>query len=67
LGREGAQLDPSLESLLREAAVLTEYAWKYRYPGLPEEPALAEASEALRIAEAVTEAVLSRLPREARP
>ncbi len=58
LGRECTELDPALESLLRDAAWLTEYAWKYRYPGRPEEPAEAEAAEALRVAEVVVEAVL---------
>jgi hypothetical protein len=60
-------VDPGLESLLRAAAVLTEYAWEYRYPGRPEEPSQSEASEALRIAREVAQAVLSRLPGEARP
>jgi hypothetical protein len=62
-----AELDPGLESLLRAAAALTEYAWKYRYPGRPEEPSQSEASEALRIAKEVAQAVLSRVPAAARP
>jgi HEPN domain-containing protein len=67
LGRECAEVDPRLESSLRAAAVLTEYAWKYRYPGRPEEPSQSEASEALRIAKEVAQAVLSRVPAAARP
>ena len=35
-------LDPArteLEPVLRSSAPLTEYAWKFRYPGDPDEPA----------------------------
>jgi HEPN domain-containing protein len=46
LGRQCAILQPDLEPLLREAAPLTEYAWKFRYPGEAEEPALEEADAA---------------------
>jgi hypothetical protein len=42
-GETCCQIDPSLESLLRRAAPLTEYAGKFRYPGDPEE-ATAEAA-----------------------
>ena len=35
LGEACCQIDQSLEPLLRRAATLTEYAWKYRYPGDP--------------------------------
>ncbi len=38
LGRSCAVLDSSLEDQLRVAAPLTEYAWRFRYPGDPEEP-----------------------------
>jgi HEPN domain-containing protein len=37
LGRLCAEIDPSLAPLGRRAARLTEYAWKYRYPGEPED------------------------------
>jgi HEPN domain-containing protein len=61
------EVDPTLEALLRQAAALTEYAWKYRYPGEPESPTREEAEGALGLARAVYEAVLARLPEEARP
>ena len=67
LGEACRELDGTLEDLLRQAAPLTEYAWKFRYPGEPEEPSREEADEALRIAQRVHEAVLSRLPAETRP
>jgi hypothetical protein len=53
--------------LTRQAARLTEYAWKFRYPGEPEEPPVAEAQEALALAREVYEAILNRLPAEVRP
>lgn len=58
--------DPSLEPLLRRAAVLTEYAWRYRYPGESDEPSHDEARNALVLAREVYEAILSRLPDETR-
>lgn len=38
LGEACSQIEGSLEQLLRQAAPLTEYAWKFRYPGEPVEP-----------------------------
>ena len=66
LGEASSELDPSLEALLRCSAPLTEYAWKFRYPGLPEEPTAEEAEGALGTASQVYEAVLERLPEEVR-
>ena len=66
LGMQCADLEPSIEALLREAARLSEYATKYRYPG----EAIAvveEASQALLLAEEVVEQALARLPAEVRP
>jgi HEPN domain-containing protein len=67
LGGECAEIDTSLEPLLRTAAPLTEYAWRYRYPLDPEEPSVDEAAEALAIARSVHEAVVKRLPSDVRP
>jgi HEPN domain-containing protein len=67
LGEVCARLDPNLDPLLRRAAGLTEYAWRFRYPGQPEEPSEAEARDALATAEAVYETILARLPVEVRP
>lgn len=67
IGQMCSALDVSLEPLLRRASTLTDYAWKYRYPGEPEEPTRQEAEEALALARQVYEAVLARLPQEARP
>lgn len=67
LGRACAQFDPSLEPTVRPAARLTDYAWKFRYPGEPAEPPREETEEALRLAREVYGAVLSRLPGEVKP
>ena len=67
LGEACSQIDNSLESLLRRAAPLTEYAWKFRYPGDPEEATRQEAEDALAIARQVADAVLNRVPVEVKP
>jgi hypothetical protein len=60
-------LDGTLEPLLRRAAPLTEYAWKFRYPGDLDEPDLQEASTALAQAREVFAATTKRLPGEVIP
>jgi HEPN domain-containing protein len=67
LGEACAQVEPGLELLLRRAALLTEYAWKFRYPGDPEEATAREAADALATAREVFDAVISRLPEDVRP
>jgi HEPN domain-containing protein len=49
--------DPSLEALLRESAPLTEYAWRFRYPGEVFEPGHEEVEGANRLARQVVERV----------
>ncbi len=67
LGEAAAQIDSALTSLLKGAAPLTEYAWRFRYPGDPFDPPLEEAEQALVTAREVYEALLSRLPAEVNP
>lgn len=67
LGQQCAAIDPGLEPVLRRAAGLTEYAWKFRCPGEPGVPSSEETGEALGIATEVYEAILSRLPPDVRP
>ncbi|MFQ5891073.1 MAG: HEPN domain-containing protein [Gemmatimonadota bacterium] len=66
LGEQCLEMDPTLRALIDRAVPLTEYAWKFRYPGEPEEPSRQEAEEALAIARDLDQAVVSRLPREVR-
>ena len=67
IGGQCAEIDPTLEALLRQAAPLTEYAWKFRYPGEPAEISREEAEESLKLARKVADALLTRLPAEVHP
>jgi hypothetical protein len=67
LGEAATAVDPALEISLRQAAPLTEYAWRYRYPGDLDEPSSEEAREALAVAREIFESLLSRLPTDVRP
>jgi len=67
LGEACCRIDGSLDPLLRRAAPLTEYAWRFRYPGDPKEATAKEAAEALGTAREVFEAVRRRLPAEVVP
>jgi HEPN domain-containing protein len=51
--------EPSLESLLRRAAPLTEYAWRFRYPGEELDPEPGEVEEDLSAAAEVVERITS--------
>ena len=62
LGGQVAQLAPELEPLLRSTAPLTEYAWRFRYPGEPAEPSVGEVRGALALAESVVGAIVRSLP-----
>ncbi|MGQ9688337.1 MAG: HEPN domain-containing protein [Desulfobaccales bacterium] len=50
LGKQCLELDQTMKTLIDKAVPLTEYAWKFLYPGDPEEPSGEEAQEALDIA-----------------
>ena len=67
LGRACASIAPDLEPILRRAAPLTEYAWKFRYPGEPDGPSIEEAARALDTAREAYGALVASLPREVRP
>jgi HEPN domain-containing protein len=67
LGRQCVALDATLEPVADEAAPLTEYAWRFRYPGDSCEPDRAEAESALAAARTVYAAIVARLPLGARP
>jgi HEPN domain-containing protein len=56
IGEQCVSVDSTLRAAVDRAAPLSEYAWKFRYPGAPYEPTAEEAQEA----------VLSRLPPELR-
>jgi len=62
LGEACLALDGSLRPLVDRAVPLTEYAWKFRYPGEWAEPTREEAEEALAVAREALAAIGSRLP-----
>lgn len=55
--------EPALGALLRESAPLTEYAWRFRYPGELLEPEHEEIERALALAKRVVEAVTAAVRR----
>lgn len=67
LGRACVRLDSGLEPVLLRVAPLTEYAWRYRYPGAPFAPSDNEVRGALALAREAVAAIVDRLPEEARP
>jgi hypothetical protein len=60
-------VDATFEAQLRRASRLTDYAWKYRYPGELDEPSREEAESALALAREVFEAILAALPADVHP
>lgn len=66
LGEQCLDLEATLRDLVDRAVPLTEYAWRFRYPGEPEEPSFQETQEALLIANEVYQAILARLPLDVR-
>jgi len=64
IGQQCVKLDSGLEPLLREAAPLTEYAWKFRYPGEYEEPAPEEAKSAIETTRNVLKVLSEKLPKD---
>jgi hypothetical protein len=60
-------ISPTLKPLIDRAVPLTEYAWKFRYPGDVDDPDADEADPALAIARELFEGILAELPGEVRP
>lgn len=67
LGRQCVAIEATLSGLIDRAAPLTEFAWKFRYPGEIEEPTPAEAMEALAAARQIYNAVSALVPEALRP
>jgi len=64
IGEQCLTIDPTMRELLDRVVPLTEYAWKFRYPGEVEEPTIQEANDALQIAKDFCDAILARLPED---
>jgi HEPN domain-containing protein len=67
IGEACLALDPSLRDTIDRAVPLSEYAWRFRYPGEPYDPTVAEAESALAIAREVYRAVSASVPETTRP
>lgn len=67
LSAQCLEIDPSLEESLRDASYLTEYAWRFRYPGDPEIPGRSEVKDAISSARRAHTDIMSRLPDETHP
>jgi len=66
LGKDCQAIDLTLGALIEEADVLSDYAWKLRYPGAPYTPEQEEAEVMFGIAGRVFREVQSWLPLETR-
>lgn len=67
LGQAALEVSPSLAVLVRESTRLTDYAWKFRYPGQESEPKAGELNEAIQMARRLYQAIIAELPPEVRP
>ncbi len=65
LAAASALIDPALGSVLDPAEALSKYAWRFRYPGAPYEPDIAEAALGRTLAEQVRAEISCRLPEAA--
>jgi len=64
IGARCVQADASLQGLVERVAQLSQYAWRFRYPGDPYEPTPEEVGQALQFARETFEGILNRLPAE---
>jgi HEPN domain-containing protein len=67
LGRQYAAVDSTLEAVASDSAPLSEYAWRFRYPGPADAPTPDETSRALQLAARAVAEVSVRLPAEVVP
>lgn len=67
LGEQSLDIDESLRPAIDPVVPLTEFAWRYRYPGEAEELPRNEVEQALEAARILFDAVLTRVPSQARP
>jgi HEPN domain-containing protein len=62
LGQQCVAYEPSLKGLMQRTSRLSQYAWKYRYPGEIEPPLLSEAQNGLELAGEVRDEIHRILP-----
>ena len=61
LSQDCLSIDDSLQPVIAEAESLTQYAWRFRYPGAPYEPEADEAHREMQKAAAVVDEIERRL------
>ena len=64
IGRQCLRIDASLGPELQRASLLSEYAWRFRYPMQGPPPDQAEVDQGLRTAREAVAAIAGRLPPE---
>ena len=67
IGEACLMIDKSLRRCIDRAVPLSEYVWRFRYPGAVGSPPRREAKSAFRIASDLFDAVLARLPQQVKP
>ena len=67
LGEQCLAIDESLRAIIDRIVPLTEYAWKFRYPGETGEATREDALGGIALAEELSTGIRSRLPKEASP
>lgn len=67
LGGAVARLDPAMSELMRSASLMTEFAWRFRYPGEVASVSHADAVRAIELAAQVLAAVIGALPAHCHP
>ena len=67
LGGAVARLEPAWADLMKHASLLTEFAWRFRYPGEPATVSRQDAEQAIALAGTVLDEVMHRLPSNCRP
>jgi HEPN domain-containing protein len=67
LGQACLALDVTLTDLIARAGSLTDYAWKFRYPGGGPLPPEKQTRETIELARQLFEAVLARVPDDCKP
>jgi HEPN domain-containing protein len=67
LGGAVAKLDATLADLMKRASLMTEFAWRFRYPGEPTSVSRPDAEQAIDLAGEVLDAIMLQLPKHCRP
>ena len=62
LGGAVAKFDASIADLMKRASLMTEFAWRFRYPGEPTSVSRPDAEQAIALAGEVLEEIMRRLP-----